>query len=87
MSDTLRPNPVPRFIHDDVLRELAEYQSRNGTCHWAENDDGAHETSCGETFEFTDGGPKENKFKHCPYCGRRLENDTTLLRQAGKEKV
>jgi hypothetical protein len=24
MSDEMRPNPVPRFIHDDVLRELAE---------------------------------------------------------------
>jgi hypothetical protein len=24
MSDEMRPNPVPRFIHDGVLRELAE---------------------------------------------------------------
>ena len=42
-------------------------------CIWTENDDGAFETSCGEAFEFTNAGPKENKFRHCPYCGKRLD--------------
>jgi hypothetical protein len=31
MNDEMRPNPVPRFIHDDVLRELAEAKSRIAT--------------------------------------------------------
>jgi hypothetical protein len=77
-----RTEPMKLAERNGLLRELAEYQSRDGTCDWAENQDGAYETSCGETFEFTDGGPKENKFKHCPYCGRRMENNQPQRRDA-----
>jgi hypothetical protein len=42
------------------------------TCIWAEDEDGAWDTACGERFEFTDGGPAENGAKFCLYCGARL---------------
>ena len=42
------------------------------TCEWIENDDGVWVTECDELFEFTDGGPKENWFNFCPYCGNKL---------------
>jgi len=29
-------------------------------------------TSCGNTHQFEDGGPEENKYRFCPYCGRRV---------------
>lgn len=41
-------------------------------CVWAQNDEGQWETECMECFEFTSGSPLENRFEHCPYCGRRL---------------
>jgi hypothetical protein len=43
-------------------------------CVWTlEDEDGsAYQTSCGEMFEFNDGGPAENKAKFCQYCGKAL---------------
>lgn len=38
-------------------------------CTWKENDDGAWDTSCHNCFELNEGGPAENDFKFCPYCG------------------
>ena len=51
-----------------------ECTSRDDACVWNEGFDyGIYNTQCGEAFEFTDGGPKENEFRFCPYCGRRLQ--------------
>ena len=38
-------------------------------CEWTFDDNGFWRASCGGNFVFENGGPKENKFKHCPYCG------------------
>ena len=35
--------------------------------------DGFWMTKCGETWEFTAGGVKENRISYCPYCGRRIK--------------
>lgn len=44
-------------------------------CKWKENrDEGYWATECGHAFCFTVGGPKENSFKFCPYCGGVLES-------------
>ena len=43
-----------------------------GCCWSQDRDDGSWATGCGELFVFTDGTPKENGFKFCPYCGRTL---------------
>ena len=45
---------------------------REGQCEWHEDERGLWHTQCGNVFEFYDGGPKENNFRFCPYCGRRL---------------
>lgn len=43
-------------------------------CLWTYDDiDGLWETSCGRGFCFSDGGPKDNAFLFCPYCGNQLE--------------
>lgn len=43
-------------------------------CHWFANiSEEWHETECGKEFQFFDGDWKENGFKFCPYCGRRIE--------------
>ena len=47
------------------------------TCEWSEEDPWGSmpdtwQTSCGNLFSFTDGGPTENEMKFCCYCGKRL---------------
>ena len=46
-------------------------------CRWIEDSDGTWQASCGterdRLFVFNDGGPRQNRFRFCPYCGRRLE--------------
>ena len=39
-------------------------------CIW--NDDDGWQSACGDSFWFEDGGPRENGFKFCPYCGKEL---------------
>ena len=41
-------------------------------CTWKVDNDGVYGTECGNRFEFTTDGPKENGFKYCPYCGLGL---------------
>jgi hypothetical protein len=57
-----------------------------GTCEWREEDDdgGPWNTDCGQMFTFTDDGPKENGFKYCCYCGRRLD-PVTKFQQIDRE--
>lgn len=46
-----------------------------GTCNWRVTDDWdtpVWETSCGESFVFSEGGPTENSFNFCHSCGKRL---------------
>ena len=45
------------------------------TCRWVQEDDhcGTWWSECSHGFTFNDGGPKENDFKFCCYCGKSLE--------------
>jgi hypothetical protein len=43
-------------------------------CEWTPEsqileDNQTFQTDCGQTFQFFAGGPLENGFKFCPYCG------------------
>lgn len=44
------------------------------TCEWKEDDEGVWHTGCGNAWEFTDGGPYDNRQKFCGYCGGFLVN-------------
>ncbi|MFA6242681.1 MAG: hypothetical protein WC655_17210 [Candidatus Hydrogenedentales bacterium] len=43
-------------------------------CFWTRADDDTDmwETRCKQAFQFNDGTPKQNGFKFCPYCGRKI---------------
>ena len=56
-----------------VSREEFERLKDDKRCTWIENDDGVWETKCDELFEFNEGGPPENRFEFCPYCGKNLK--------------
>jgi len=47
----------------------------NANCRWSPVWDGnTWRGACGnKVFQFEDGGPTENGFTHCPYCGKPLE--------------
>lgn len=53
----------------------------SAACLWTpvnpQDDDRIWNTECGQTHQFTDGGPRENEHTFCPYCGRGivLESD------------
>jgi hypothetical protein len=42
-------------------------------CLWGEDSDGNWETGCHEMFIFTDGGVRDNDFRYCPYCGKKIK--------------
>ena len=45
-------------------------------CSWTidtDFDSEIYETGCGQAFTFNDGGPAENNFNFCPYCGKPIE--------------
>ena len=34
-------------------------------------------TDCGFMFEFSTGGPEQNEFKYCPFCGIEIIPEAT----------
>ena len=46
-------------------------------CTWTQNDDEDDSywaaACCDHLFVFNDGGPVENGFRYCPYCGLELK--------------
>ena len=55
-------------------------------CHWDLADDESEmwETDCGNAFQFTDGGPADNKFRYCCYCGWSLKVHHRRVRADGR---
>lgn len=46
----------------------------DAVCLWSEVAwDDFWDTECGNKHQFTFGGPEENDYDFCPYCGGRLE--------------
>lgn len=43
------------------------------TCKWKYDGDGFWGTSCYKAHDFCAGGPNENEYKFCPFCGKPLE--------------
>ena len=45
------------------------------TCTWTQDDEDSYWAAacCDHLFVFNDGGPVENGFRYCPYCGLELK--------------
>ena len=56
------------------------------TCDWSDDEDGNWSTDCGQMFWFDTGGPKENGFRFCPYCGASLRAETQEEEEEVKPK-
>lgn len=52
-------------------------------CIWKEvngiDTDGVYETGCGNMFTIMEGNPRDNDFKYCPYCAKKIVEDVTPL--------
>lgn len=59
------------YIFDAAAQKALEADS---VCCW-EYDPQSHswDTACENKFQFIEGGPEENGFEHCPYCGGEVE--------------
>jgi hypothetical protein len=45
-------------------------------CTWTPAEEGypeEYESGCGERHWFNNGGPEENNFEYCPFCGKELK--------------
>lgn len=54
-------------VVDRLMREVP------GSCAWNQDEEGIYDTACGNKFWFADGGPNDNEFKFCCYCGAKLK--------------
>lgn len=61
-------------MSNDALSASAIPLKAMKQCPWtlddAESD--VWESSCGQTWQFTEGGPSENRARFCHYCGGRI---------------
>lgn len=56
-------------------------------CNWKADrpfDEQIYETDCGKAFVFIDGGPAQNDYFYCPFCGQEI-NDVTEIGEAENE--
>ena len=64
-------------MNSEARAELAQLRESKPQCEWTYNDEYFHwNTGCGNAYQFTDGGIKENSFTHCPYCGGGIGEKT-----------
>lgn len=53
----------------------------NATCKWIEDENGTWTTECGHDHVFPEGGPLDNQFDFCPYCGGEIDSTVHLSAQ------
>ena len=48
-------------------------------CTWklVDDDDNVWATDCDNLHQFFDGGPKENHYRYCPYCGKEIVTEVS----------
>lgn len=69
-GEQISVSPCARQSH---LAECGHPGNDPDFCHWlADDTDGSFDTDCGNKFQFFDGTPSENKFRFCPYCGKKI---------------
>lgn len=48
---------------------------RQQPCVWNEDEDGTWESTCGEYWQFIEGGPVHNGVRYCHGCGRAVKSN------------
>lgn len=55
---------------------MADKSTTEYCCWNYDEDDEYWDTGCGEAFCVMEGTPKDNRMKFCPYCGRRIQQES-----------
>ena len=84
-ADLLSSGATNRKFAEAILASLRELRAsrldagytangkkRSDVCVWVQDSDGPWNSSCGQTWEFIDGGPEENNAYFCHKCGGAL---------------
>lgn len=67
--------PMEVFMDKDeiIIRKYIEHIS-DDVCEWKYNDTEYYwESSCEHLHIFMSDGPKENEYRFCPYCGKKIK--------------
>jgi PHP family Zn ribbon phosphoesterase len=78
---------VDEFIKGLFAQAIKEFEELEGIveeekCTWKINYKNdmyigeTWDTNCGNVFQFMEGGIEENNFKHCPYCGKTIQEQS-----------
>ena len=67
--------PMEIFIDkDDIILRKYEENKSDDVCEWKYNDSEYYfESSCEHLHIFMSDGPKENEYRFCPYCGKKIK--------------
>lgn len=58
---------------DDAKQIVSALNAQQETCKWTYDEwHDCWDTECGNAYQVTEGTPKENNMKFCPYCGKAL---------------
>ena len=81
----MREQPITA-VEQDIVNCLPEPKYfppmtpvKPNKCSWTKDEEGNYTAAChrakneGPSFIFTSGGPRENRFTFCPYCGRPVK--------------
>lgn len=72
---------LSKLVAEDRQALMQAIRSRpapsHETCIWTQNEEeyGNYETECGHAFQTIEGDVKENNFKFCTYCGRKIQEE------------
>ena len=68
--------PMEIFIDkDDIILRKYEENKSDDVCEWRLCDEEAnvYDTSCRNPHILIEGTPRENNYKFCPYCGKKIK--------------
>ena len=72
LDDTLDPEYIIRErLHIEI--ESLRIASEHTPCLWTEDEADIWHAACGTSHQFTNGGPAENHYEYCPYCGKIIK--------------
>ena len=88
-TSTGKPTNPAFYVTEQGGKRMSSDVKKGGNdrCRWEEYDDPEDEltdyymTDCGYEYAFypDSGGPRENGFEFCPFCGRKMDIDTPRI--------
>lgn len=63
---------IDRVIRYENEFQMQESHGEKHGCKWKPDEDSVYSTSCGNEWQFTEGGLEDNKIKFCPYCSGKI---------------